>query len=225
MLSIPQWYFDSLPQEGRGERFRTNDKLRSKVDTEGRFRLFCGETTVFELPEDVKLRLAELQERLYNEAGDMLAHQRLSSEGMHMTLHSLWDMEEDIKLRDAPYSHAQVREALDSIRRDFPHRIMMRSVCPLNMVNTSVVMGLVPASESDARVLMEVCSRISPLYPRSYGLTPHITLAYYRPGEYTEESWRRLKRVFVPEFFDFPIKTESLFFKSFTDMDSYRLIY
>ena len=225
MQSIPRWYFDSLPPEGRGEVFRTNAKLRDKVDEEGFFRLFCGETTVFDLPENVCERLVEIQERLYDTAGEMFAMERLGKDSMHMTLHSLWDMGEDSKLRDAPYTHGDVRRVLDGIRADFPDRIMMRAICPLSMVNTSVVMGLFSASEVDSWRLGEISRRMAELYPRPYGLTPHVTLAYYRPGEYPEETWRKLKSVFAVEGFTFPIETSKLFFRRFFDMGRYETIY
>jgi len=225
MQSIPRWYFDSLPPEGRGELFRTNDNLRDKVDGQGRFRLFCGETTVFDLPDNVREKLVEIQSQLYDTAGEMFTAQRLGQESLHMTLHSLWDMGEDTKLRDAPYSHADVCRVLDGIRADFPDRIMMRAICPLNMVNTSVVMGLFPASEVDSWHLAEINRRMAELYPRPYGLTPHVTLAYYRPDEYPEETWRKLKSVFAVQGFAFPIETEKLFFRRFFDMGRYETIY
>ncbi len=225
MQSIPRWYFDSLPPEGRGEVFRTNEKLRDKVDEEGRFRLFCGETTVFDLPENVREKLMEIQGRLYDAVGEMFAMDRLGEDSMHMTLHSLWDMGESIKLRDAPYTHGDVCRVLDGIRADFPDKIMMRAICPLSMVNTSVVMGLVPAGEADAWRLAEINRRVAGFYPRPYGLTPHVTLAYYCPGEYPEETWTKLKSVFAVQGFAFPIETRKLFFRRFFDMGRYETIY
>lgn len=225
MQNIPRWYFDSLPPEGRGEIFRTNKRLRDKVDDEGKFRFFCGETTVFDLPDNVREKLMEVQARLYDAAEDMFSVQRLSEESMHMTLHSFWDMAEDIKYADVPYTEEEVCSVLDSVRSNFPDRIMMRAVVPLSMVNTSVVMGLMPASEPDAWRLGEIHRRMSALYPRPYCLTPHVTLAYYRPGEYPEELWKKLKSVFTVEGFAFPIKTEQLFFRRFYDMERYETVY
>ena len=225
MQSVPHWYFDSLPAAGRGELFKTNEKLRDKVDEQGRFRLFCGETTVFDLPGEVKERLSEIQSELYDKAGDMLSTQRLSAGSLHMTLHSFWDMGEDIRFADVPYRHEDVCRVLEDIRKAFPDRIMMRAVVPLSMVNTSVVMGLAAASEPDAWALAEIHRRMSALYPRSFGLTPHITLAYYRPGVYPEEIWGKLRDVFSVSGFAFPISTEKLFFKRFFDMERYEIIY
>jgi len=225
MHHVPSWYFDSLPREGRGELFITNQKLKDKVDGDGRFRLFGGETLVFELPESVRRHLAETRDRLYDAAGDMLARQKLSADSFHMTLHSLWDMGEEIPYANAPYTATEVREVLAGIRRDFPDRIMMRAICPLNMVNTSVVMGLAAASEPDSWALAELSRRMSALYPRPYSLTPHVTLAYYRPGEYPEEVWKKLKSVFTVEGFSFPINTQELYFKRFSDMANYSIVY
>ncbi len=225
MHNIPKWYYDSMPPEGKGEVFKTSAGLEQKVDAEGNFKFFCGETTVFLLPDYVREHLIDVQTRLYDAAGDMLSVQRLSGESMHMTLHSFWDMAEKINYMDASYVHRDVFRTLDEVRRDFPDNIMMRMVCPLSMVNTSVVMGLAAATEADGKALAEIYSRVSAHYPRSYGLTPHVTLAYYKPGHYREEVWKGLKREFELEDMCFPIKTSQLFFENFHDMARYKIIY
>ncbi len=225
MHKIPTWYYNSMPPEGRGEVFATSAGLEQKVDAEGSFRFFCGETTTFHLPEWVSEHLISVQNRLYDAAGEMLSVQRLSRESMHMTLHSFWDMGEKLSYMDASYDHREVFRTLDEVRRDFPEEIMMRTVCPLSMVNTSVVMGLAAATEADGKILAEIYSRVSAHYPRSYGLTPHVTLAYYKPGCYPEEVWSRLKQSFEAEEILFPISTSELFFENFTDMSRYRIVY
>ncbi len=223
MHRIPDWYYASMP--GEGERFATSRGLEAKVDEQGSFRTFCGETTIFHLPDYVRGHLIDVQSRLYDAAGEMLCTERLSRESMHMTLHSFWDMAENTDYMDAPYGHREVFRTLDEVRRDYPDEIMMRTVCPLNMVNTSVVMGLAAATEADGKLLAEIYSRVSAHYPRPYGLTPHVTLAYYMPGCYLEKLWKRLKREFALEDICFPIKTSELFFENFTDMSRYKIIY
>lgn len=219
MHNIPNWYYDSMPAEN--EIFRTAVGLEQKVDGDGRLKFFSGETTVFLLPETVCDHLLEVQERLYAAAGEMLSKQRLSPKHFHMTLHSFWDMASKETYDLIPYKHEEVFRALDDVRRDFPEDIMMRTVCPMNMASTSAVMGLAAATEEDGRMLREIHERISSFYPRPYGLNSHVTLAYYRPGCYPEEVWKKLKREFVQEEEIFPINTGRLLFQSFTNMDKY----
>lgn len=223
MSGVPSWYFDSLPKDG--EKFITRDSLGQKVDGEGYLKAFGGETSVFMLPDAVKDKLMEVQAELYAAAGEMLSVQRLSRDSLHMTLHDLWN---EGDMRDhpmPPYSPDEVCRVLEGIRRDYPNNIMMRAIVPLSMVNTSVVMGLIPAGAMDRWALADMDSRMNALMPRLYGLTPHITLAYYRPGEYEYETWRKLKEVFRVQGFSFPIKTEQLFYQRFYDMERYETIY
>lgn len=222
---IPNWYLDSIFPEGKERLFRTAGSLPDKVDGDGMLKPFFGETTVFLLPDGLKDALMEEQQRLYEAAGDMLCVQRLSRESLHMTLHDLWNEGEREK-RPAPgYSHEQICRTLDGMRRDYPEGVRLRAVTTMNMVNTSVVMGLVPASEPDGWALGDMYSRLNELHPLLYGLTPHITLAYYRPGVYTEDDWSKLKAAFEVAGYTFYLSTRDLVFQRFYDMERYETIY
>jgi len=100
----------------------------------------------------------------------------------------------------------------------------MRAISLLSMVSTSVVLGLVPADEKSEAALGDMYSRLQALWPLPYGLTPHITLAYYRPGAYSEPLWRRLGESFAIEPFEFSLSAESLVSQSFDDMNKYSTI-
>ena len=225
MSFIPNWYLDSIFPEGEERLFTTGRKLPDKVDSSGFLKPFFGETTVFLLPDGLKDAIIESQNRLYEKAGDMLCVQRLSRDSLHMTLHDLWN-EGERETRPAPaYSHEQVCRVLESICRDYPDGVRLRVICTMNMVNTSVVMGLIPASEPDGWSLSDMYSRLDELHPLGYGLTPHITLAYYRPGVYTEEKWSRLKEAFEVTGYSFALSAEALHFQRFYDMERYETVF
>lgn len=218
MPKIPDFYYRSLPEDGE---FETSAGLSLKTDGE-RLLPFRGETSVFLLPEDVRRSLRGLQDRIYSAAGDMLCWEKLSEDSFHMTLHDLWN---EADKRPCPsYSHEQLRKVLLSIRNDYPRPIKMRAISLLSMVCTSVVLGLVPADEESERALGDMYSRVQNIWPLSYGLTPHITLAYYRPGTYPEQLWRTLGESFAIEPFEFCLSTQSLVLQSFEDMNKYRTI-
>ena len=61
---------DSLPREGC---FETREGLTLKVGRSGEFLPFSGNTTVFLLEEEVKDRIENIQNALYENCGDMLA--------------------------------------------------------------------------------------------------------------------------------------------------------
>lgn len=215
MPDIPDFYFKSLPDGGD---FVTAPGLAAKTDGT-KLLPFRGETTVFLLPEDVRIILSMLQEKIYSAAGEMLCGEKLTESSFHMTLHDLWNVSD---VRPAPtYSHAEIHASLESIRRDYPEPLNMRAVSLLSMVSTSVVLGLVPADEKSEAALGDMYSRLQALWPVPYGLTPHITLAYYCPGTYPEQLWQKLGNSFAIEGFDFQISTKSLVFQCFEDMNKY----
>lgn len=222
MPEIPHWYYDSLPPWGG---FETNPSLSHKVDgNSGRLLPFHGETAVFLLSAEDRAWLGELQDRLYNACGDMLSTERLRSDSFHLTLHDLWNEGDRQRHPAPPYSHEDVRSILAGIRRDHPAPIHMRCIAMLNMVSTSVVLGLVPAGDEDEQRLDDMYSRLQSVYPLNRGLTPHITLAYYRPGTYGEELWGRMRDVFPIEERPLSLSTGNLVFQSFEDMNRYHTI-
>lgn len=218
MPEIPEFYYRSLPESGE---FHTAAGLHAKTDGE-KLLPFRGETSVFLLTEDVCRSLKVLQDRIYSAAGDMLCGEKLREDSFHMTLHDLWN--ESDKRSCPTYSHEQVMQLLRSVREDYPNPIKMHAVSLLSMVCTSVVLGLVPADDASEAALADMYSRMQSVWPLSYGLTPHITLAYYRPGTYPEQLWRRLGEAFAIEPFEFSLAAESLVFQSFEDMNKYRTI-
>ncbi|MBE7016907.1 MAG: hypothetical protein E7420_01930 [Ruminococcaceae bacterium] len=222
MQQIPIWYLDSMQHEGN---FITNKALELKVDSVGRLKRFSGETVVFLLPDYLKDALEKIQRELFAVAGEMLSCNALSKGSLHMTLHDLWNESDAGKHSFPPYTHDDICKVIEGIRRDYPQKIMMRAIAAMNMVNSSVVMGLLPATDADAWALADMYGRLDALYPLNYGLTPHITLSYYKPGEYSEEVWRGLQRVFTMKGWSFPLYTKDLVFQRFSDMESYETIY
>jgi hypothetical protein len=68
--------------------FETNPNLVKKVDKNGDFLPFMGNTVVYDLDWDVKQSLTALQDELY-EGGGALLSRRLEPATFHMTLHDL----------------------------------------------------------------------------------------------------------------------------------------
>ena len=52
----------------------------------------------------------------------------------------------------------------------------------VSMVSKSLVLLLRPQREEDYELLLELYHRFDPVQKLPYPLTPHITLAYFRPG-------------------------------------------
>lgn len=93
-----------------------------------------------------------------------------------------------------------------------------------NMVNASVVLGLEPCSDLDCYRLMDLYERLEEIFPVGYQMTPHITLAYYKPGIYQENDIKKLKEAFdclLKETFIIEFTSENLTCQDFCDMNHY----
>ncbi len=179
--------WQSLPGEGV---LSTGAGLMKKVDGEGAFRPFFGDTVIFSLAEDDIRWLAQVQDALYEELWDCLA-QRLSPDTFHITLHDLSNSPAGWP-SGMPGNNKRVNLRLDAARAHLPATLRLRSTCVFSMVNTSLVMGFEPLTEADCAALMTLYHSLDEVVRLSYPLTLHATLAYYRPGVYGQETLNRL---------------------------------
>ena len=222
MINILEDYFwRSMPQEGD---FTTNPNLRKKVDEEGKLLPFRGNTVVFLLDDAIKDYLSKLQESLHRAAPDMLA-QPLQMSTFHMTLHDLANgTPEQPGLSDyMNYTQERVSQILPGWKDAPPLR--MKTTWLFNMVNTSIVLGLMPADEDSWRRLDEMYTALEDVVRLGYALTPHITMGYFRPGTYSEEQVRRLSEALRNVDLEITLRMEDLVFQNFTDMNHYKTIF
>lgn len=225
-----EWFsMDSLHlKDGR---FITNGSLKDKVDEEGRLKPFGGNTIIFWLDEDSRERLTDIQLQLYTRCGHLLAVP-LHPSTFHMTLHDLRSGAPGPELTaQVEKSGKAVMALLDGIRENGVAQIKMRAEYLFNMMNTSVVVGLSPVDEENCTGLMALYELFQgiDMVRLPYQLTPHITMAYYRPGVYMEKELSGLKaaicdvnrelRYLKP--LEIELSTEQLVYQRFTDMNHY----
>lgn len=228
---------DSLPAYGE-LRCDQAQSLLCKVNEEAHLKPFFGNTIVFVLDEAEQERLCRVQHRLYEACGDMLCADRLKKESLHITLHDLVSgVPGHATLRSMNTAYAGAMRMLPEILSQFDKPILMRPTWVFSMVNTSVVQGYEPADEGNCARLMEMYERlhqvVMPAYPY---LTPHATLAYYRPAAFSNEQLQRLRSVLAelsePERrrtwgevdgrSGVWLKREALHYQEFFDMNDYR---
>lgn len=215
--TISDYILHSLPGEGVLE---TNPNLRKKVDETGAFLPFYGNTVVFLLNNEIKRTLAAIQERLYDQAGDLLA-EKLVPDTFHMTLHDLVNgPEENESLRREMVRAEKTAKAILARWWDWPD-LHMKATATFNMVNTSIVLGLEPADGESWGQLDEMYCALHQAVPLSYGLTPHITLAYFRPGIYNRIRLAALREALGPVELDVELKMADLQLQNFRDMNRY----
>ena len=214
---LDDYIWRSLPMQSD---FRTNPNLRKKVNEQGNFLPFYGNTVVFYLDEATKTALLSLQEELYRKAGWMLA-QKLDSETFHMTLHDLvnapeWTDDLQYRMQEA---EAKLKPILESWREQ--PSLRMKTTWLFNMVNTSIVLGLAPSDEETRYRLDEMYTELDSVVQLGYALTPHITMAYFKPGTWSQYDLNYLRQALHPVEMEVMLRPENLHYQVFQDMNHY----
>lgn len=207
------------------ERFFPSDSAKSKVDETSAFRDFFGDTVVFNLNDEQKHFIKEhFIAPLYIAAPECLAEQ-LNERTLHMTLHDL----NASNNCDASFLQKmfETEILLSEVVRQAniqPQTITMTTTFVFNMVNTSLVLGLLPKTDRDHHNLMYLYSLVESVHSLPYPLTPHITLAYFNHSEFTGDSLYTLQNAVNAlnhQQFDISLSTDNLFYQKFISMNDY----
>ena len=212
---------DSLPHDGW---LTTKPLLVEKVGPEGALLPFYGNTMIFDLPADVQLLIARMQVTLHHRCGWMLA-QPLAPATLHMTLHDLLNGVDEAALAEpVARTGEQAKAILAEICRE-KRCIRLTSTAAFNMTNGSLCLGFAPDTEEDCAILMGLHARFQEVVALNYPLTPHVTLAYFKPGDYGPEEVAQLAEA-LREINALPkvhlaLDGEALHYYRFTDMNTY----
>lgn len=213
---------DSLPREGG---FVTREPLREKVGPDGRMLPFFGNTMIYDLPDAVKVMIGHMQLRLHHLCSPYLA-EPLSPATLHLTLHDLLNGVDEAALREGVHATGlQAQALLAEARREIAPPVQLTSVAAFNMVCGSVALGFAPDTEADCARIMALHARYQDVVALNYPLTPHVTLAYYKPGCYGPEMVAALKKA-LQEINALPpvrltLSEDMLHYRRFSDMNHY----
>lgn len=206
--------------------------LRDKIGTQGDMEPFFGDTVVFKVDCDTKKKLEKMQCLLHERLEKILA-KKLSSEHLHMTLHDLNNSKgKTNELSDnMKQNKEKCRELFEQIIQyieDFPEysKIRMKPTMLYPSVNISVVMGLIPSTEKDYNILMNLYNSFNDIVDLKRILRPHITLSYFKPYDLSKEEKRELYNVLKsldPSCADLEIEFDlkDLAYQTFENMDFY----
>ena len=210
---------DSLPHNGP---LVTKPLLVEKIAPDGRLRSFFGNTMIFDLPEDVQLQIAQMQLILHHRCGVMLA-EPLAPSTLHMTLHDLLNGVDEAALAEPVRNTGeQAKALLAALRAERQPSIRLTSTCAFNMGSGSVALGFAPDTEADCAAIMGMHARFQDVVALNYPLTPHVTLAYYRPGTHdTAALAEALREINALGKVRITVDAEALHYYRFTDMNNY----
>ncbi len=203
--------------------FFTNSNLTKKIDMDGASLPFVGNTVVYDLDDHTKAKLTALQDALYEKVAEILS-QRLDPSTFHMTLHDLVNgRAEEYGIRTKMES---IVPAVQQILSEWTchEPIRMNTTWMFNMVNTSIVLGLKPADEKSFSRLDAMYCRLEEVLLLGYPLCPHITLAYFRPGQYSAQQMESLCESLRSVNFEIELKAQNLMLQNFDHMNHYYAI-
>lgn len=202
--------------------FKGRPSLLDKIDENNRLKDFFGDTVVFELDEVTKAVIGEMMDEIYEAVPECFA-ERLKTDTLHVTLH---DLSNSPRPRDVEEEMARNLEEIKIRAPRFGKRVIrMRTSVIFNMVNTSLVLGLVPINEDEHQKLMELYGVADEVKRAHYPLTPHITLGYYNIHGFDERSVRTLEavvgRMNRREPMEILLDADRLYYQRFSSMNSY----
>lgn len=194
---INTYIWNSIPEQGE---LWTSKGLEGKVYSEwetqsGKLKPFYGNTIVYTLDEKAISYVKEIQNRLINECQGFLA-EPLDSNTFHITLHDLVNSQNQNEIMQRmKHTGFVALSILQQLKRMNITKIRMESTCVFNMASTSVVLGMKPTDEVSMKVLMLLHQLFQSVVYLDYPLTPHVTLAYFRPGIHSAEMLAPLRKI------------------------------
>ena len=203
-----------------------------KVWPDGRFKPYFGDTVVALLAPEAISALADLQSVLIEAAGEGLSDPLLS-DSFHITIHDLTNGREEASLRDKLEANdrtvVELFDRLASALRQEPAlaHVKLTASMIFPCMNTSVLVGFVPATERDFRILMSTHKLFDEVVALNYWFRPHVTLAYFKPKHLELASVKRLANILRrlnPPALEIRLDLNALVYQRFTDMNSYQSI-
>lgn len=210
--------------------FKGNPSLEKKVHPNNTFRPFYGDTVVFDLDDITKEQLTKWLDELYAIVPECFS-ERLAADTFHMTLHDLCNSQDYSEIAEKVEVN---KEKILGLCKEIPkfNVIKMKSKYIFNMVNTSLVLGLYPADETEYKKLMTLYETFNEVKKFPYSLTPHITLAYYNVHGFNETSARKLEElvchlncVELENEMEIVLEAKDLYYQYFESMNRYTNIF
>ena len=206
--------------------FKGNPSLEKKVHPNNTFRPFYGDTVVFDLDDITKERLTKWLDKLYATVPECFS-EHLSADTFHVTLHDLCNSGEFSEIEKEIEANRRKIQSLCKELLTFD-AIKMKSKYVFNMVNTSLVLGLYPADETEYKKLMTLYDTFNEVKKLPYPLTPHITLAYYNVHGFSDESARKLEELVyhlncaeLESEMEIVLRAKELYYQHFDSMNHY----
>ncbi|MDE5563327.1 MAG: hypothetical protein K2J01_07295 [Clostridiales bacterium] len=206
-----------------GKDFTVSQSVAHKVNADNTFKDFYGDTVVFDLDDDTKSKLTIYTDLLHREVPQCFCD-RLIPHTFHVTLHDLSNSPTLSEVAEQVFcNEMKIMQIKSELQKLKPVKIRLKSTYVFNMVNTSLVLGLSPATEKDYNAIMSLHSIIDGIIKLPYPYTPHITLAYYNVNGFDGNAAKNLENIVnkINAKIDMELSITDLYYQKFTSMNNY----
>jgi hypothetical protein len=215
--------------EHLGHNWIVPESLKAKVFEDGTLKPFFGDTIVSTLTLETSQQIKTIQDSLYQQNGIFAT--KLDYRQFHVTIHDLNNgnqrKEIEDKMTESCVACRQIFTQLADYFRQYPEQAIIKlegtNVFPC--LNISLLLGLIPASDQDFRILLNVHNLFNEVVSLDYWLRPHITLAYFRPIKLSQPEIRNLSYLLAkhnPPQFQIQLDLKQLAYQIFEDMNHYQ---
>jgi hypothetical protein len=215
--------------EHLGHNWIVPESLKAKVFEDGTLKPFFGDTIVSTLTLETSQQIKTIQDSLYQQNGIFAT--KLDYRQFHVTIHDLNNgnqrKEIEDKMTESCVAYRQIFTQLADYFRQYPEQaiIELKGTNVFPCLNISLLLGLIPASDQDFRILLNVHNLFNEVVSLDYWLRPHITLAYFRPIKLTQPEIKNLSSLLAkhnPPQFQIQLDLKQLAYQIFEDMNHYQ---
>ncbi len=198
--------------------------LTDKVDLEGNFRPFFGDTVVYTLSSADQKLFYSYQQKLNASFSDLFA-EPLDYHQFHITIHDL-DNSPNLKdIRQKMISNKeQCKAILQRLRSSGPIDIDLKSTFLFPSRKTALLMGFVPESKRSYRKLLEVYNLFEQVRMLDYWPHLHVTINYFKP-ELPSDDMRESFYQYCHQISADPVRLKldlsRIVYQHFSDMNHY----
>ncbi len=210
--------------------------LTNKVDEDGKYRGFYGDTTVFQLDEETITRIKTAQDFVHERIPELLAR-RLDPNFFHITLHDLNNENDDFssmvdlrkRVRETSKKAEKIFRKINEYITDNPEE-RFAEVESLGITSggfVALMMVFLPSTEKDYRIIMNLYDLFDEIVYLKNFLRIHLTLNYFNTKKFdSDEIWKAMEVAKnFKKTFRLKLDLRHLAYQTFTDMNSYETIF
>lgn len=206
-----------------------SENLTDKINSSGKMRPFYGDTVVVTLDKKQRLQYLDFQHQIEMTISTLLADS-LDCKQFHVTIHDLSNGTDISKLeKSIQRNELKCRHILNGLFEHFREhpdyaKIKLNSNCFFPASNTAILSGLLPATDRDYRILMNVYNLFDQIKPLDYLPMFHMTLSYFKPKKFISTETEMIQNV-MTTLADFDLSMEldlwRMEYQYFLDMNNY----